>query len=78
MTLSASKSASGKHTGAWFDFGKEREILLKVGVSFVSEAGARANLEKEIPDWDFEHVHQKARDTWSALLNRVAVEGGTA
>ncbi|MGC1421984.1 MAG: GH92 family glycosyl hydrolase [Terracidiphilus sp.] len=73
----ASKSASGKHTGAWFDFGKEREILLKVGVSFVSEAGARANLEKEIPDWDFEHVHQKARDTWSALLNRVAVEGGT-
>ena len=72
-----SKSASGKHTGAWFDFGKEREILLKVGVSFVSEAGARANLEKEIPGWDFEHVHQQARDKWSALLNRVAFKGGT-
>ena len=72
-----SKSASGKHTGAWFDFGKEREILLKVGISFVSEAGAQANLKKEIPDWDFERIHKQARDTWSTLLNRVAVEGGT-
>ncbi|MGA8087217.1 MAG: GH92 family glycosyl hydrolase [Terracidiphilus sp.] len=72
-----SKAASGKHTGAWFDFGKEREILLKVGVSFVSEAGARANMEKEIPGWDFERVHQQAEGKWSTLLNRVAVEGGT-
>lgn len=72
-----SMSASGKHTGAWLGFGKEGEILLKVGVSFVSEAGARANLEKEIPGWDFERVHQQARDTWAALLNRVAAEGGT-
>ncbi len=72
-----SKAASGKHTGAWFDFGKEREILLKVGISFVSEAGARANMEKEIPGWDFEKVHQQAAMQWSALLNRVAVEGGT-
>ena len=72
-----SKVASGKHTGARFDFGNEREILLKVGVSFVSEAGARANLEKEIPGWDFEKVHSQAAFRWSALLNRVAVEGGT-
>ncbi len=72
-----SKAASGKHTGAWFDFGQQPEILLKVGVSFVSEAGARANLEKEIPGWDFDQVHRRALDRWSALLNRVAVSGGT-
>jgi predicted alpha-1,2-mannosidase len=76
--LKAPKGATGKHTGAWVDFGKEHAVILKVGISFVSEAGARANLEKEIPGWDFEQVHQKARETWSVLLNRVAVEGGTA
>ncbi len=70
-------SAQGKHTGAWLDFGNQRQILLKVGVSFVSEAGARANLDKEIPSWDFDAVHTHARATWTELLNRTAVEGGT-
>ena len=75
--LSDGKSASGKHTGAWLDFGAEREVTLKVGVSFVSEAGARANLEKEIPSWDFAAVQAGARAAWSQLLDRIAVEGGT-
>ena len=76
--LTSAQSAQGKHSGAWLDFGKEREITLKVGVSFVSEAGALANLDKEIHGWDFNGVHKQARDTWANLLNRFAVEGGTA
>jgi predicted alpha-1,2-mannosidase len=75
--LSAAQSAQGKHTGAWFDFGKQHEVILKVGISFVSEAGALNNLDKEIPDWDFDRVHAQARSTWTNLLDRVAVEGGT-
>jgi len=71
------KSAAGKFTGAWIDFGKESELFLKIGVSFVSEEGARANLEKEIPGWDLDAAHKKAQETWTALLDRVAVEGGT-
>jgi len=73
----ARKWAEGKHTGAWLDFGKEQEIMLKVGLSFVSQAGAEDNLAKEIPDWNFDQIHARARDTWSSLLGRVAVEGGT-
>jgi predicted alpha-1,2-mannosidase len=71
------KVAQGKHTGAWLDFGNEHEVVLKVGISFVSEAGARDNLDKEIPDWNFTGVHANARTAWSNLLDRVAVEGGT-
>src|SRR6185369_13110424 len=41
------------------------------------EEGARNNLEKEIPGFDFERVHGKAKETWSTLLDRVSVEGGT-
>lgn len=70
-------AVEGKHTGAWLDFGKEREVLLKVGISFVSEAGARGNLDKEIPGWDFDAVHQKARANWTQLLERAAIEGGS-
>ncbi|MGA8728006.1 MAG: GH92 family glycosyl hydrolase [Terracidiphilus sp.] len=76
--LTADKSAQGKHTGAWVNFGGEREVMLKVGISFVSEAGAMKNLQKEIPEWDFDQVHAKARTAWSDLLDRTAVEGGTA
>jgi predicted alpha-1,2-mannosidase len=76
--LSAAKMAQGKHTGAWLDFGHEHEIVLKVGVSFVSEAGALDNLNREIAGWDFDRVHADAQRVWSALLDRAAVQGGTA
>jgi predicted alpha-1,2-mannosidase len=70
-------SAEGKHTGAWLDFGKQHEVRLKVGISFVSEAGARDNLEKEIRGWDFDALHGTGRGIWTRLLNRTVVEGGT-
>jgi predicted alpha-1,2-mannosidase len=73
----ARKSAEGKRTGAFLDFGPVHEVVLKVGISFVSQAGAEANLEKEIPGFDFDQVHAHARATWTSLLNRVAVDGGT-
>lgn len=72
------KAAQGKHTGAWLDFGKEHEVILKVGISFVSEAGARSNLEREIPNWNFAGIRANARMTWNNLLNRAEVEGGTS
>jgi predicted alpha-1,2-mannosidase len=73
-----SKSAHGIHTGAWLDFGNQREVLLKVAVSFVSADGARANLDKEISGWSFVTVRFVARVIWTDLLNHFLVEGGTA
>ncbi|HVC46660.1 MAG TPA: GH92 family glycosyl hydrolase [Terracidiphilus sp.] len=75
--LPSGDAAKGKHTGAWLDFGQQREVMLRVGISYVSVEGARANLEKEIPDWDFGKVWAQARNTWQTLLDRVTVEGGT-
>jgi predicted alpha-1,2-mannosidase len=75
--LGDQKSAQGKHTGAWLDFGSEHEVELKVGVSFVSEAGAAANLRQGIAGWDFDDVHATAHQIWSQLLDRVSFEGGT-
>jgi predicted alpha-1,2-mannosidase len=73
------KSAQGKHTGAWLDFGDQHEILLKVGISFVSEDGARENQAREIHGgWDFDRVHAAAKSVWASLLDRFDVQGGSA
>lgn len=71
------KEAQGKHSGVWLDFGNERQIELKAAVSFVDAAGARANLQHDIAGWSFDSVRTKAQQTWSQLLDRFRVEGGT-
>lgn len=71
------RDAAGHHTGAWLDFGKQSQIQLKVGISYVSEANALDNLNKELPGWDFDEVHSAARTAWTSALNQIAAEGGT-
>jgi predicted alpha-1,2-mannosidase len=75
--LKDAHAARGAATGAWLDFGDVREVTLKVGVSFVSEDGARANMGKEIAGRNFDAVARNARVNWEALLNRFASQGGT-
>jgi predicted alpha-1,2-mannosidase len=72
------REASGKQTGAWLDFGNRSQIQFKIGISYVSEANALANLNKEIPGWNFDEVRANARSTWTKLLDKVSVQGGTA
>ena len=71
------RQATGRHTGAWLDFGNQREVELKVAISYVSEANAADNLNKEIPGWSFDQVRSSARSIWSNTLNQVPVDGGT-
>jgi predicted alpha-1,2-mannosidase len=71
------KKEDAHHAGALLDFGDAREVEMRVGLSFVSVGGARENLELSLPDWDFERVHVAAQRTWSKMLRRIDVEGGT-
>jgi predicted alpha-1,2-mannosidase len=75
--LNDAKSARGKRTGAWLDFGDQREVELKAGISFVSEDSARNNMAKELPGWDFDQVHANARRVWTELLRRFDAQGGS-
>ena len=64
--------------GAYISFGKLNSTLkVKIATSFISFEQAYQNLEKEIPDWDFQKVSDNTRDTWEEYLQRVKVEGGT-
>lgn len=70
---------AGDSIGAWMTFNTQAgdEVLVKVGVSYVSIANARLNLDTEMPDYDFDRVHQAAREQWNSVLSKIMVEGGT-
>lgn len=66
--------------GAWFTFGEMPaggQILVKVGLSYVSIENARLNLQTEQPGWDFEKVKADAQNEWNKQLSRIEVSGGT-
>ncbi len=73
------KEKEGQHLGFYSEFPTTdgEAVVLKAGISFVSVDGARANLASEIPGWDFDQVHQQARDAWSKAFDHLTVEGGT-
>lgn len=57
---------------------KDRErVLIKVGISAVSEENALENLDREIPHWNFDKVCQEGRRAWDRELGRIEIEGGT-
>lgn len=72
--------ATGDKMAAYlsFDSAEEQTVTMKVGISYVSLANARLNLQTEIPGWDFQAVAKAARADWNKALNKVQVEGGTA
>ena len=61
-----------------YDCQEGEQIEVQVGVSFVSIANARENLDAEQRQkFDFAAVQNEARKQWSRVLDKVTVEGGT-
>lgn len=69
----------GKHLGFYTEFDAKagEAVLMKSGISFVSIAGAKQNLNAEIPDWDFDGVHLRSRQLWNQALDKIDIHGGT-
>lgn len=76
---------SGDDIGVWmtFDTTAGEQIDVAIGVSFVSIANARENLEKELSAHSgldagaFDAIASRARSRWNDDLSRILVEGGT-
>ncbi|MCY1633557.1 GH92 family glycosyl hydrolase [Marinifilum sp. D737] len=69
----------GNEIGAYFTFDTEEneQIIVEVGVSYVSIENARLNLKAESNDFDFEKTRAEAEKEWNDILGSVKVEGGT-
>ncbi len=57
--------------------GQAPVVQVKVAMSYVSIDNARANLDAENPDWDFDGVRAAAGRAWDDALSRVDVKGAT-
>ncbi|EPE04493.1 hypothetical protein F503_03555 [Ophiostoma piceae UAMH 11346] len=63
--------------GAWVQYNGDEsppEVIVRVGVSFMSSAQACANAEHEIPSFDFNATHEAAEDAWRAKLAPVQID----
>ncbi|MCX6287263.1 MAG: GH92 family glycosyl hydrolase [Bacteroidetes bacterium] len=67
---------AGKKIRAWFGFStfKGEQVKLKIGLSAVSMEGAIANLQAEIPGWDFDKIRSEAHENWEKELSRIKIE----
>ena len=60
-----------------YDCEEGEQVEVQVGVSFVSIANARENLNKEQKGFNFDATAKEAHDQWASTLDKVTVEGGT-
>jgi predicted alpha-1,2-mannosidase len=70
-------SATAAGAGAYLTFGDggSRTVRAKVAMSYVSVAGAEANMAAEVPGWDLDALHRQTRAQWAQALGKVRVAG---
>jgi predicted alpha-1,2-mannosidase len=76
----ADVTASGAGTGGYVTFNSSKNpvVNVRVGLSFVSTAGAQGNLKSENSgSKTFDQTSAAARKSWNDRLNEVQVTGGT-
>jgi len=49
-------------------------LLVKVGISSVSEENALTNLYNEIPGWNFERIKNQSSEAWNRELGKIRVQ----
>ncbi len=65
----------GKAIKGLISFDRPPSLLeWKVGISPVSADNALANIDAEIPGWDFEGVVQRADELWNKELSKIIIE----
>ncbi len=71
-------SCAGPTCGAWLEFPDgTAEVHLRLAMSWVDHDGARANLDAELPDLDFDARRAEVEAMWRDKLGAVRVRGGT-
>jgi predicted alpha-1,2-mannosidase len=70
---------TGDAVGAFAQFDTQADpvVEVQVGTSFISIEQARANLNAELPAWDFESQRDELKRQWNAKLSIAAIEGAT-
>lgn len=74
--LEKGTDAKGKNACLVLQFDKAgTNLKMKYGVSFIDAAQAKANLNREIADFDQKKLAENGRKTWNQALGKIAIEG---
>ena len=60
-----------------FDTHQDSQVDVQVGTSFISIDQARANLDAEMPNWDFDGLREALKNTWNQKLGIATIDGAT-
>jgi predicted alpha-1,2-mannosidase len=60
-----------------FDTTQNQTVQAKVGISYVSADNAKLNWQTENPGWNFNAIRQQDQASWSHLLGKIQVSGGS-
>lgn len=72
------REASGRDVRVALQLGRPNgPLTIRVGISAVDEAGARAALDAEAGAGSFDATRAAAREAWRVALSRIEVTGGT-
>ncbi|MCU1328955.1 MAG: putative alpha,2-mannosidase [Bryobacterales bacterium] len=76
-TYGLDKADASTSRGAFAEFRAGELVEVRVGTSFLSVEQARANLQHEIPTWNFDAVRAKLHAAWAEKLSRLEVDGAS-
>ena len=73
------EEVEGINVGAFvtLDTSHSDVVDVQVGTSFISIDQARANLDTEMPAWNFEGIRDALKSTWNRKLGIATIEGAT-
>lgn len=76
--ITSETEAEGRNKCIALSFDKDiKQVNVKYGISFISEEQAKANLYREIADYNKEKVVEKGRKIWNEALSKTLVQGGS-
>lgn len=68
----------GTRMGAYVEFDEEdTQIGVQIATSFISIEQARLNLEREVPQWDFDGLMAATKEAWEMKLSNFKLSGVT-
>ncbi len=74
------REIAGDNIGYRFSYeglAEGEQIIVQMGISFVSIENARKNLDEEQKESNFDKIRTQATKKWNEELGRISIEGGT-
>ncbi len=73
--VSSEYLGNGKNSLA-ANFGNQKDVNMRYGISYISVDQAKKNLEREIKDFDTKKLAEASKKAWNDALGKIKVEGG--